>query len=455
MSSISETKIFKETSDNIIKEEETFPENEIYEENCLSNLSFSSYNSINNIKLENMGQYTCDQCSEIPKIISTNIKNNTILIECRNHGLKELNINNYLLNSLNYNPHNWVCTKSQNIQKNTEEKFKYCECGSVFCEGCFKVHQLKISHNNYIDSDKYYLRCKENPEHFDEPFKGYCYECNKNYCKKCENNHKNHNVILINSMQIKPEEIEEIKKVNKEYRKIISYYEGLIRLNNLIIYSYKNYRDNYYNLFNMNTIIKNIQRKNIIPLNDDNIKELLPEEKKANNIHYINNLYQQQLKEAETVSVKIDNKFLNNYDLKILTQIPLHNLKTLELDNNNISKIDYLEYADFPELVVLSLKNNSIEDISIFERVKFKDIQALFLSNNNISDINVLANTKFNKLRLIDLKNNKINDIGVFESFGKEKLNILQCIYLSGNKYDLNKFNGIKTILEKCDEYVL
>ena len=117
-------------------------------------------------------------------------------------------------------------------------------------------------------------------------------------------------------MQIKPEEIEEIKKVNKEYRKIISYYEGLIRLNNLIIYSYKNYRDNYYNLFNMNTIIKNIQRKNIIPLNDDNIKELLPEEKKANNIHYINNLYQQQLKEAETVSVKIDNKFLNNYDLK-------------------------------------------------------------------------------------------------------------------------------------------
>ena len=56
MSSISETKIFKETSDNIIKEEETFPENEIYEENCLSNLSFSSYNSINNIKLENMGQ---------------------------------------------------------------------------------------------------------------------------------------------------------------------------------------------------------------------------------------------------------------------------------------------------------------------------------------------------------------------------------------------------------------
>ena len=67
-----------------------------------------------------MGQYTCDQCSEIPKIISTNIKNNTILIECRNHGLKELNINNYLLNSLNYNPHNWVCTKSQNIQKNTE-----------------------------------------------------------------------------------------------------------------------------------------------------------------------------------------------------------------------------------------------------------------------------------------------------------------------------------------------
>ena len=44
----------------------------------LSDLSYSSYDSIDNIKSEKMGQYTCDQCSEIPTIISTDIKNNFI-----------------------------------------------------------------------------------------------------------------------------------------------------------------------------------------------------------------------------------------------------------------------------------------------------------------------------------------------------------------------------------------
>ena len=59
-------------------------------------------------------------------------------------------------------------------------------------------------------------------------------------------------------------EVENIRKLNKEYRSLITYYESLIRLNNLIIYSYENYRDNYYNLYNINTIINNYKRNEII-----------------------------------------------------------------------------------------------------------------------------------------------------------------------------------------------
>ena len=178
-----------------------------------------------------MGQYTCDECNEIPKIIQTNPKRSTILIRCKEHGLKELKLQSYILNSQNYNPNNWKCADSVTFQKDCKTNFKYCQCGSVFCDKCIGVHQNVQSHSNTIDSDKYYIRCKEGPDHFDKPFKGFCYECNTNYCSECEKIHKNHQKVLINSMYIKPDDIESIKKANKEYEKRIAYYQNLIKLN--------------------------------------------------------------------------------------------------------------------------------------------------------------------------------------------------------------------------------
>ena len=65
--------IIKEDPKSSIQDEIQLQDNEE-----LSFLSFSSYDSLDNINLENMGQYTCDECSQIPKIISTNLekKNN-------------------------------------------------------------------------------------------------------------------------------------------------------------------------------------------------------------------------------------------------------------------------------------------------------------------------------------------------------------------------------------------
>ena len=88
-----------------------------------------------------MGQYTCDECHEIPKIISTNIEKKTILLKCKNHGQKELNLRDYIVNSLKYNPNNWKCTKCENIQKTTKGLFKFCDCGFAFCDNCIKVHK--------------------------------------------------------------------------------------------------------------------------------------------------------------------------------------------------------------------------------------------------------------------------------------------------------------------------
>lgn len=419
----------------------------------LSLLSYSSYDSLENDKIAKMGQYTCNECSEIPKIIDSNISKKTIIIKCKKHGQKEINIRDYLINSLNYNPNNWKCANSEHIQKTSNSLFKYCECGKVFCEQCYTLHKSVSGHKQSIDSDKYFLYCKK-IGHFDERFVGYCYECNDNYCKICENDHIKHSKMQLNTMEVGKKEIDKLQKLNKEYRSLITYYESLIKLNNLIIHSYENNRDNYYNLFNINSIISNANRNNLIE-KENYYQSISPGENNKNIINYINNLYAQNLNEEETFEIKIDNKSFNNFDLKILTQIPLNNLKILELDNNNITKIDCLEYAKFPELVVLSLKNNSIEDISVLGRVNFEELQGILLSNNNITDINIFERIKFKKLRLIDLRNNRIADISVFQYMDKKIINTLECIYLNNNKFDLNKFDKVQSILENCDECIL
>ena len=429
----------------------------------LSALSFSSYDSVDNIKIDKMGQYTCDKCSEIPKIIGTNLEKKTILFKCKEHGHIERDIREYLLNALNYNTNNWKCSQCQNIQRNIKDNFIFCQCGSVFCNECSEVHKKDFNHPFKIQSDKYNLRCKTKVDHYDEQYIGFCYDCNTHYCKKCETEqtHNLHSVTPINTMYIEEAEIEKIRKLNKEYRSLISYYESLIRLNNLIIHSYKNYRNNYYNCHNINTIINNYKRNIVVndSINKSSPNEvnqiILPGEKNENLIKYMKDLYKEEIKEEETDSVEIDNKFFNNLDFKVLTQIPIKNLHVLSLENNGITNINCLAKADFPELVIVNLNNNAIEDISVFENVKFVEFQALLLRNNNIKNISVFGTKKFEFLREIDLRNNSIEDIGVFE---KHQLPFLQCLYLTYNKFDINdkKFEkAIERIKKELIEYEL
>lgn len=438
---------------NTGKEERENEDNEV-----LSELSYSSYDSIDNIKLDKMGQYTCNQCSEIPIIINTDIKKKQITIKCKNHGQKDIDIKDYLFNALNYNTNNWKCSQCETIQRETNIKFKYCECNLVFCQDCYKIHVEREKHKYNIDSNRYDLRCKKDPSHFEEILLGYCYDCQEHYCTKCENEHISdfHSTTEINKMDIDPNEIENIRKQNKEYRSLISYYESLIRLNNLIIYAYENFRNNYYNLYNTNIIIKNFKRDEVINSfygKEDKIIEA--GDKSANHIKYMNDLYKLQLKIDETDRIELENKCFNTYDLKVLCHLPLKNLRLLVLENNGISNIDCLENAEFPLLVALNMNNNAITDISVLSKIKFVDIEALLLRNNNIKDIKIFAKIKYDTLRAVDLRDNKIEDITPFEN---HQLGLLQCLYLQGNNFgDINeqKYNNTRQKLSNLIEFDL
>jgi hypothetical protein len=388
---------FKTPKDNEVEKKMPL----ILDADNLSVLSVSSCDSIDNLKLETMGQYTCDECSSIPKIINLDDKTKTISFKCENHGLKTMNLNTYLSNCLNYNPQNWKCSACANIQrdcKGKEEEFIYCQCNNVFCVSCFPTHQKKEKgeHKFIIQSNKFNLRCKKSKDHYGEVYKGYCYECKTHYCQKCENEHKWHEKVDIKTMQIQEKEVDKIKEINKEYERLISYYKGMIQLNKLIMYSHENCRDNYYNLNNINTIIKNDKRNEILnTLNDKENGAIIPGEEDSNITNYMNELYQQNI-DSEINKISISNKFFNNYDLRVLVQMPLKYLRFLDLENNSISQIDCLKKSDFANLVILNLNNNAIKDILPLENASFKDnLQALFLRNNCIKDISVLKKMCF------------------------------------------------------------
>ena len=431
-------------------------ETETQDNDRLSSLSYSSFDSIDNRKSSMMGQLTCDECSEIPRIIDIDVNTKSISFRCRNHGLKQKPVKDYIYNSLNYNSLNWKCHKCSHTQKETpfdKYKYKFCECGSVYCPSCYKVHPSEVtgSHQYSIDSDVYSIKCKEKSSHFNNTYIGYCYDCSKNYCELCEEGHKYHRKIDIKNFELDPEKIENIRELNKQYRSFITYYESLIRLNNFIIYSYEHYRQNYNNLYNINTMLAYYKRNAFFIPKGGSTGEESSTEGSKNFYDYISDTYleKQPLKEEETKEIKIYNKFFNNDDLRTLAKLNLKNLKILELDFNSITNIDCLENANFPDLVILSLKNNEITDISALKNAKFKELQGLLLSNNNIKDIKPIG--EFQRLRLIDLRNNQIEDIAIF---GAEKFNLLQCIYLSGNKFDLTKFNPVKEKLDKCEEHL-
>jgi len=428
-------------------------EAETIEEDNLSVLSVSSTDSIDNKKFELKGQYTCDECPLIPKIISTDVSTRTINLKCELHGLKTIDINRYINNSLNFNTLNWKCSKCKNIQRNFKNmKFKYCECGKVFCGSCFKVHEEEDKHKFSIDSDSFDLKCKRSKEHFKESYIGYCFECKVQFCYKCQEDHRWHEHTEINNMMMEESDIKKIKELNRQYKGLISYYENLIRLNELIINSYYNCKNNYYNLNNINTIIKNYDRNKIIdPLNEIENRSIIPGENNTNLKTFMKELYRIDLKDEDN-KIEINNKYFNNYDLRILTQIPLDNIKLLILENNAISKIDCLVHSKLNNLLILNLNNNAISDISILEKVKFDGIQAIFLRSNAIKDISVFSKKKFEALRQLDLRNNIIDDIKLFENW-KDNMENLQSLYVSYNPYDKTKFESaiekIKEIIER------
>ena len=151
-------------------------------------------------------------------------------------------------------------------------------------------------------------------------------------------------------------------------------------------------------------------------------------------------------------SLSLEEIYMKNDGLLILSKTNLENLVVLNLSKNNISDISPLGkcncpklkklslesdsmanpqdkitdispliHSNFPELFILNLKHNLISDISYLLFMNFPNLIILDLSHNQIESVHVFNEVNFPNLETLDLSYNLISDITPFISSGKRK----------------------------------
>jgi len=123
----------------------------------------------------------------------------------------------------------------------------------------------------------------------------------------------------------------------------------------------------------------------------------------------------------------------NLTNINAIENIKSEKLETLFFHDNYIINIDIFEKINLNELRELDLSYNKITDIYVFTKANFSKLEKLLLGSNFITDINILENANLNELKELDLSENKISDIKVFINTKFKKLNLL---YLIGNQID-------------------
>ena len=134
-----------------------------------------------------------------------------------------------------------------------------------------------------------------------------------------------------------------------------------------------------------------------------------------------NKKYKTDIEDIDAEEINLENENIKNEGTKELLKIEFSNLKKLNLSENNIETIKYLNNNE-PNLVILNLTRNKIQKINIFENSDYPRLKELYLSKNNISDINPLGKAKFPKLEILHLNKNQITDISILKSVNFNEL---------------------------------
>ena len=112
--------------------------------------------------------------------------------------------------------------------------------------------------------------------------------------------------------------------------------------------------------------------------------------------------------------------------IDLLTQIKAKELKELNLSYNEIKNINSLDNVSFGNLKKINLSYNKIEDLDVLDQLSFcNNIEDINLMDNEIVNINILRDVRLPNLKILNILNNDINDYSVLRLIFFPKLEIL------------------------------
>jgi len=347
-------------------------------------------------------EFICPKCQElIPEILDIHIDNKKIDFKCKKCGVKfEFFCKNYenKLKNSEKKYLNQECNICNQKPSNNNDIFSYCvDCQKYFCnkENCKNNHQGDNHHTIQINQKSQY--CLEHPEEIKYIF---CKNCQDNICAKTKSErHKDHDLIDIKDLNkdfLKYKQI--IFEKNKELYKIIKFNQTIINI-------CKN-ENNY------------LYSKSLINIGKEFYKEKFRD---SNDFKLLFNDYKNKLEESEKSIEKIFDKkhtliarnkknLLLNNKIKdysgLLPNIRFNQLKLIDLSDNNLSNIEFLNYISLPFLEFLNLSHNKISNIDPIGEMKSKSLAFIYFQNNEIKDIKSFLNNKFPTLQILRLENN-------------------------------------------------
>ena len=361
-------------------------EKEKEKKNDLISLSESeSFNSIkvSQVKKTERNKYICPEegCDLIPRIINVHSEIGTIVMQCPNNHINDIDVEEYL----------------EKIDKKMKQNIEPKE-------------RVKILESyDYDSSDKGGTLISNN-----------------------ENNKTNES----EDAKIIEEKNKDISNIIRAYNRLLLTQENqpdnylhnqnLINLGNFILSENSRFFDDKTNL--KNSIKKSIpNNQNIIDNNYENefdnlINKLKEDEKQEEtalkNLETEYNIYLKEHCQDPNLCLKLKGpkddvkyKKLGDKGFKYISQIRFKNLIEINLANNKIKDITYLNNMLLPHLEVLDLSDNEIIDIQPVANLLSKNLNEISLQYNQIKNIKPFLEPKFSvdSLEIMRIDNNKFD----------------------------------------------
>ena len=242
------------------------------------------------VKIDPYFSYSCPQCALIPEILIIDRIKGIIKIKCSTHGDQEIKLSDSVKSLTINNCINSKCEICSKFSKKIHKKF-CIHCNKIICKECLKNHE---SNEKLLNVSEMNTKCHLHLENF----LFYCYDCDKSLCESCisSREHKFHKKDLLNELEPNEEKINYFENLNEKYLKEknmllmkIEELDNLIKLNELLLNSFKKNPEAYRYIMNINNLYQQKDTANEEVFEKENKEEdktLIKDEDKGDNIEF-------------------------------------------------------------------------------------------------------------------------------------------------------------------------